>query len=200
MGGRKSPADLRSHRWFGKDDFRSFGHRSRAKQAASGWLLDTAAAIVERARAAHALVIVNDRPDIARLANADGVHVGQDDLAPAALRALLPDDAIVGLSTHTVDQIEAAIAHPIAYLAIGPVFGTSTKATGYDAVGLAGVRHAATRARTRQIPVVAIGAITLELAPDVLQAGADAVAVISDLLMTGDPERRVREYLLRLKV
>ncbi|PYR60526.1 MAG: thiamine phosphate synthase [Acidobacteria bacterium] len=172
----------------------------RAKQAASGWLLDTAAAIVERARAARALVIVNDRADIARLAHADGVHVGQDDLAPAAARALLPDAAIVGLSTHTLDQIEAAIAQPIAYLAIGPVFGTSTKATGYDAVGFARVRHAAGRARTRQIPVVAIGGITLESAADVLHAGADAVAVISDLTTTGDPEARVREYLLRLKV
>ena len=172
----------------------------RAKQAASGWLLETAAAIVERARAAGALVIVNDRADIARLANADGVHVGQDDLAPAAARALLPDAALVGLSTHTADQIEAALAQPISYLAIGPVFGTSTKATGYNAVGLARVRHAASRARTRQLPVVAIGGITLESAPEILQAGADAVAVLSDLLTTGDPEGRVREYLRRLKV
>jgi thiamine-phosphate pyrophosphorylase len=172
----------------------------RAKQAASGWLLDTATAIVERARAAGALVIVNDRADIARLANADGVHVGQDDLGPAAARVLLPAAALVGLSTHTADQIEAALAQPISYLAIGPVFGSSTKATGYDALGLARVRHAASRARTRQLPVVAIGGITLDSAPEILQAGADAVAVISDLLTTGDPEGRVREYLRRLKV
>jgi thiamine-phosphate pyrophosphorylase len=172
----------------------------RAKQAASGWLLDTATAIVERARAAGALVIVNDRADIARLANADGVHVGQDDLGPAAARVLLPAAALVGLSTHTADQIEAALAQPISYLAIGPVFGSSTKATGYDAVGLARVRHAASRARTRHLPVVAIGGITLDSAPEILQAGADAVAVISDLLTTGDPEGRVREYLRRLKV
>jgi thiamine-phosphate pyrophosphorylase len=171
----------------------------RAKHAASGWLLDTAAAIVERARAAGAIVIVNDRADVARLAHADGVHVGQDDLAPAAARALLPDTAIVGLSTHTPDQIEAAIAQPISYLAIGPVFSTSTKATGYDAVGLDRVRHAAGRGRTRQIPVVAIGGITLDTAASVLQAGATSVAVIGDLLCTGDPERRVREYLRQLQ-
>jgi thiamine-phosphate pyrophosphorylase len=172
----------------------------RAKQAASGSLLDTAAAVVERAHAAGAVVIVNDRADIARLAGADGVHLGQDDLPPASARAILPDAAIVGLSTHTPEQIESALGQPISYLAIGPVFGTSTKATGYDAVGLARVGHAAARARTRTLPVVAIGGITLESAREILQAGADSIAVISDLLATGDPESRVREYLRRLNV
>jgi thiamine-phosphate pyrophosphorylase len=172
----------------------------RAKHAASGWLLDTAAAIVERARGAGAIVIVNDRADVARLAKADGVHVGQEDLAPASARTLLADTAIVGLSTHTVDQVEAALAQPISYLAIGPVFGTSTKATGYEAIGLGRVREAASRARPQPIPVVAIGGITLESAADVLQAGADSIAVISDLMTTGNPEGRVREYLRRLKV
>jgi thiamine-phosphate pyrophosphorylase len=172
----------------------------RAKYTTSGRLLDTAAAIVERAHVAGALVIVNDRSDVARLAGADGVHLGQDDLAPAAARALLPDAAIVGLSTHTPDQIESALPQPISYLAIGPVFGTSTKATGYDPVGLDRVRHAANRARGRRLPVVAIGGITLESARETLESGADSIAVISDLLTTGDPESRVREYLRQLKV
>jgi thiamine-phosphate pyrophosphorylase len=170
----------------------------RGKNAASGWLLDTAAAIVERGRACGAIVIVNDRADIARLAGADGVHLGQDDLAPAGAREVMGGAAIVGLSTHTPGQIHAALAQPISYLAIGPVFTTATKATGYDAVGVERVRLASRRARTRHLPLVAIGGITLESAPEVIEAGTDAVAVIGDLLSTGDPERRVRAYVERL--
>ena len=170
----------------------------RAKDASSGWLLDTAALIVERAHAAGTRVVVNDRADIARLAGADGVHLGQEDLGPKAARSIVGDTALIGLSTHTLDQIEAALAQPVSYLAIGPVFATATKATGYQAVGLDRVREAAARARTRQLPVVAIGGITLESAPGVIQAGAASVAVIGDLLSGGDPERRVRSYLERL--
>ena len=114
---------------------------------------------------------------------------------PAA-RRLLGASAVVGLSTHTPEQIAAAAAEPISYLAIGPVFGTQTKAIGYDAVGLERVRLAVTGAHGR--PVVAIGGITLERAPSVIEAGASAVAVIGDLLATGNPEARVRQYLDRL--
>lgn len=170
----------------------------RAKHAASGWLLDTASRIVERARAADALVIVNDRADVARLAHAHGVHVGQDDLSPRAVRSIVGDEAVVGLSTHTAAQIDAALGEPVSYIAVGPVFTTASKATGYDAVGLAHVRAAADRARPRGIPVVAIGGITLESAADVLEAGASSVAVIGDLLSTGEPQTRVRAYLQRL--
>ena len=172
----------------------------RANSTPAAEFLDLVSTIAERCRAASAILIVNDRADIARLARADGVHLGQDDLAPASARALFPDAAIVGLSTHTPEQIESALGQPISYLAIGPVFGTSTKATGYEAVGLARVGHAAARARTRTLPVVAIGGITLESAREILRAGADSIAVISDLLATGDPEGRVREYLRRLNV
>jgi thiamine-phosphate pyrophosphorylase len=84
------------------------------------------------------------------------------------------------------------------YLAIGPVFGTATKATGYAAIGLDLVGRAAARARERGLPLVAIGGITLETAPDVIRAGASSVAVISDLVATRDPEARVRAYLDRL--
>jgi thiamine-phosphate pyrophosphorylase len=156
------------------------------------------------AAASGALLIVNDRPDIARLSGAAGVHVGQDDLAPAAVRAIVGPDAIVGFSTHTVAQIAAAVVEPVDYIAIGPVFGTATKDTGYDAVGLDRVGVAAMAvaraASGRPAPraVVAIGGITLDCATDVIRAGADAVAVISDLLRTGDPRARVREYLARI--
>lgn len=144
-----------------------------------------------------ARVIVNDRPDVARIAGAGGVHVGQDDLAPADARAIVGPEAWVGLSTHTVDQVERGLEQPISYVAIGPVFDTGTKATGYEAVGLDLVARAAALARPQGVPVIAIGGITLERAPDVLAAGAAAVCVISDLLR-GDPEARAREFVATL--
>ncbi|HXI28376.1 MAG TPA: thiamine phosphate synthase [Vicinamibacterales bacterium] len=170
----------------------------RAKAMASGPLLETTAAIMALARSYGATLIVNDRADIARLAGAGGVHVGQDDLAPAAVRAIVGPDAIVGLSTHTIEQIDRAVGEPVGYVAIGPVFGTATKVTGYDRVGLDMVRAAAARASARGLPLVAIGGITLETAASVLAAGATSVAVIGDLLAGGDPERRTREFLAAL--
>ena len=169
----------------------------RMKHASGAAFLAAARTVVARAHAAGARVIVNDRADIAALAGADGVHVGQDDLPPAAVRTIVGGAAVVGLSTHTPAQIAAALAEPISYLAIGPVFGTATKATGYEAVGLDAVRRAAAQAGEKGIPVVAIGGITLERAASVLEAGAASVAVISDLA-GADPASRVREYVERL--
>ena len=153
--------------------------------------------MVSRARRAGAVVIVNDRADIAKLADADGVHVGQDDLDPGSVRRLVGSSAIVGLSTHEPAQVRAASALPIDYVAVGPVFGTPTKETGYRAGGTQLVSGAAAVLREAggHKPIVAIGGITLDRAPEVIRAGAASVAVISDLLSTGDPERRVREYL-----
>jgi thiamine-phosphate pyrophosphorylase len=170
----------------------------RAKTMSGGELLATASAIVELARTHNAIVVINDRADIARLGGADGVHVGQDDLSPAAVRAIVGPDAIVGVSTHTVEQIDRAVQEPVSYIAVGPVFGSVTKATGYERVGLAMVRAAAERARRRGVPLVAIGGITLETAPSVIEAGAASVAVIGDLVSGGDPEGRVRAFLERI--
>jgi thiamine-phosphate pyrophosphorylase len=170
----------------------------RAKQTTSGSFLDTAAAIVAICAPFGARLIVNDRADIARLAGAAGVHVGQEDLAPEAVRRILGPQSIVGVSTHTTAQLDAAVREPVNYVAIGPVFGTASKSTGYDAIGLAMVEQAAARAHARGLPVVAIGGITLDRAADVVAAGADSVAVISDLLTRGDPQARVRAYLERL--
>jgi thiamine-phosphate pyrophosphorylase len=170
----------------------------RAKDLASGAFLELAAGVVSDARAVHAQVIINDRADIAVLASADGVHVGQDDLLPEDVRTVAGPDRIVGLSTHTTDQIDAALRQPITYLAIGPIFSTITKATGYDALGYAAVAAAARLAAAAKCPVVAIGGITLETAPRVIEAGAASVAIITDLL-NGDPEVRVREYLSALQ-
>jgi thiamine-phosphate pyrophosphorylase len=172
----------------------------RAKHASSRELLDTSLAVVERARAYGAAVVINDRADIARIAGAAGVHVGQDDLSVAHVRSLLEPSAVIGLSTHTPDQIDSALVEPITYVAIGPVFGTATKETGYDAVGLSRVQLAARAAATRNLPVVAIGGITLARAAEVVEAGAASVAIITDLLATGDPKARVRAYLEVLAV
>jgi thiamine-phosphate pyrophosphorylase len=170
----------------------------RAKSMPGDAFLATASALVQLARRHQARLIVNDRADIARLAQADGVHVGQEDLAPAAVRRLLGDAAIVGLSTHTTEQVDRALLEPVSYVAIGPVFATATKATGYDKVGLETVREAARRANARGLPLVAIGGITLDTAASVLEAGAASVAVIGDLVAGGDPEARARAYLERL--
>jgi thiamine-phosphate pyrophosphorylase len=140
-------------------------------------------------------VIVNDRADIARLCGAAGVHVGQEDLTVAQVRAVLGPDAIVGLSTHTAEQLERALREPIDYVAVGPVYGTDTKATGYQPIGLESVRAAAVRTAPRSLPVVAIGGINRDNARQVLAAGARSVAVISDLLAGGDPAARVRGFL-----
>ena len=168
----------------------------RAKQLPSGDFLELCDSVVRSAEAHRATVIVNDRADLALLSGAAGVHVGQDDLTPASVRRLLGPDAIVGYSTHTTDQFDAALLEPVSYIAVGPVFGTSTKETGYEAAGLALVSAAAARAHGR--PLVAIGGITLDRVSGLIAAGASALAVISDLLATNDPEGRTRAYLQRL--
>ena len=168
----------------------------RAKDLASGPFLGLAEHLVVLANGYSATVIVNDRVDVARLSRAHGVHVGQEDLPPSAAREQLGADAIVGFSTHTVAQLEDALREPVSYVAVGPVFGTSTKDTGYSAVGLELVAAASRTAGST--PLVAIGGVTLENAPAALAAGAASVAVITDLLAGGDPEARVKAYLRAL--
>lgn len=166
----------------------------RAKRLSSGAFLDLIDAAVARSHSAGARLIVNDRADLARLGGADGVHVGQNDLTPAGVRAVVGDAAIVGRSTHSAAQAETAAREPVSYLAIGPVFATASKGPVVDpVVGLEGVRDAVAIAARASLPVVAIGGITLDRAPDVLRAGAASVAVIGDLLV-GAPGDRVREY------
>jgi thiamine-phosphate pyrophosphorylase len=166
----------------------------RHKSNASGPFLDLAERVVPIARQRGGTVIVNDRADIAALSGADGVHVGQEDLSVEDARHVVGATAIVGLSTHTPAQVDAALATSATYVAVGPLFGTTTKETGYDARGLELVRYASGKGK----PVVAIGGITLARAPEVIAAGAWAVAVITDLLATGDVEQRAREYLAAL--
>jgi len=167
----------------------------RAKEASGGWLLDQTIAIVQRAEPCGALVIVNDRADIARAAQAGGVHVGQEDLDPRSVRSIVGDTAVIGLSTHTLEQSRSAVTEPVSYIAIGPIFGTSTKATGHQPIGLDAVGRTSAIAASKHLPVVAIGGITLDRTRSVIDAGAQSVAVISDLLATGDPRARVKEFL-----
>jgi thiamine-phosphate pyrophosphorylase len=174
----------------------------RAKTASGGTFLNMCEAVVAPAHAAGAVVMVNDRADIAQFARADGVHLGQDDLPPAMARQILGGEAIVGFSTHSIEQVRAASRLPVDYIAVGPIFGTTSKETGYTAVGTALIREARALLSDSglETPIVAIGGITLERAPSVIDAGASSVAVIADLLSTGDPAARVREYLARINV
>jgi thiamine-phosphate pyrophosphorylase len=162
----------------------------RVKYGSSAGFLALATGIVLSGRASGATVIVNDRADIARMSNAGGIHVGQEDLTPAEVRAIA-GPILVGLSTHDQEQVAQGLRSTADYLAVGPIFGTATKDTGYDARGLGFVRNAAGRGK----PIVAIGGITLDRAPSVIAAGAASVAVITDLLTGGDPETRARDYL-----
>jgi thiamine-phosphate pyrophosphorylase len=154
--------------------------------------------ILEQARALRVAcpgitLILNDRADLALAAGFDGVHVGQDDLSVAGARRICPRPLLVGVSTHDAAQVREADATDADYIAIGPVFATSSKVSPGPVVGLEGVRAA--RAATSK-PLVAIGGLTLENARSVLDAGADSLAVISALLP--DPGKRSEAFLRRL--
>lgn len=169
----------------------------RAPDTAADMVLRWSEEIASMCVSAGAEFILNDRSDLALLSDADGVHVGQEDLPAPVVRRLLGPQAIIGLSTHNLRQVQSALRQPVSYLAIGPIFDTRTKDTSYVSVGLEGVRR--TVAAARELPVVAIGGITLETAPAVIAAGAVSVAVVSDLLANGAPNQRVRHYLATLE-
>jgi thiamine-phosphate pyrophosphorylase len=136
--------------------------------------------------------IVNDRPDIALLAGATGVHVGQDDLDVEASRRVVGADKWVGVSTHNPEQFQRAVATSSDYIAVGPVFPTPTKANPDPAIGVEFVKKV--RSLTEK-PIVAIGGITLENAGQLIASGADSVAVISDILQAPNPVERASRYL-----
>lgn len=166
----------------------------RDKQLSATNLLAVSRQLVSILHRHGARFVLNDRPDVAALAGAGGVHVGQDDLPVEDARAICGRDSWVGISTHNEAQVREADATSADYIAVGPVFPTSTKQQADPAVGLDFVRRA--RAMTRK-PLVAIGGITMENAVEVWRAGADSVAVARDLLAAADPAARAREYLRR---
>jgi thiamine-phosphate pyrophosphorylase len=164
----------------------------RDKRAASRALFENSRAMAERVRRADGVFIVNDRADVAGAGGAHGVHVGQDDLPVEFARRIIGPEGIVGYSTHDLAQLARADGSSADYVAFGPVFPTRSKEHPDPVVGLEGLRAA--RQATRK-PLVAIGGITLETARAVLDAGADSLAVISDLLSAPDLAGRAREFL-----
>jgi thiamine-phosphate pyrophosphorylase len=186
----------------------------RDKEASAKEMMEAARACLERTRAVGARLIINDRVDVAMVTEADGVHLGQEDLTVAEARALLGPKKIIGLSTHSLAQVEAALTTSVNYIAVGPIFTTTTKTNPDPVVGLELLRQAR---KLTSLPLVAIGGITLETAPEVLQAGADSIAVISALYppptqfslaedfaqalqAKPDIEGQVRKFLERLKL
>jgi thiamine-phosphate pyrophosphorylase len=158
-------------------------HPNVAKDAPLGW-----------ATQPQFRLIMNDRADLALIADFDGVHVGQDDLSPEAVRSIIGPNRWLGVSTHNPEQVQEADRTSADYLAIGPVFSTSSKDRPDPVVGLEGVRRA--RQLTRK-PLVAIGGITRANAASVIEAGADSVAVISDLLR--EPRKSAEEFFRILR-
>ena len=149
---------------------------------------------VRVARDRGAKIIINDRVDIALALKADGVHLGQEDLGPAAARRILGGDAIIGFSTHSLEQARLAAQLPVDYVAIGPIFSTTTKQSTNRPVGLDGL--ARLREALGGVPLVAIGGITSKNIGTVIKAGADVVAIIGDIWVPAtDPLIRIKRLL-----
>jgi thiamine-phosphate pyrophosphorylase len=163
----------------------------RNKASGAGELLQQVEEILAFAPT-DSVVIVNDRVDIAELAGASGVHLGQRDVPPGSARQFLKKDRIIGWSTHTVEQALEAETFPVDYIAVGPVFPTSTKQNADPVVGVDGL---AAICRAVHKPVVAIGGIQLENAGQVFDAGAQSIAVIRDLLSAPDVRTRARDWI-----
>lgn len=172
----------------------------RDKHASGRELLETARALRRLTREAGALFVVNDRADVALMAEADGVHVGQDDLPLEDVRrvaaALGRADFLVGLSTHDLDQVRDAAGRGADYLGFGPVYETSTKQQVWGPRGAPLLREAVLAAG--DVPVVAIGGITLENVDPVAEAGAAMAAVIGDVVRAEDPAARASAFQARL--
>ena len=164
----------------------------RGKNLSARRFHELSAALISRFAQHPVRVIINDRPDIAAIADAHGVHVGQEDLPIADARKICPPPRWVGVSTHNLEQLHAADLTSADYIAVGPIFPTVTKENPDPVVGLDFLRAA--RKITGK-PLVAIGGITVQSASEVFKAGADSVAVISDLATAPDPAQRAREYL-----
>ncbi len=166
----------------------------RNKNASSSRLLEQAGRIVASAPET-ARVVVNDRADIARLAGAGAVHLGQEDLRPADARRIVGSSALVGISTHNEAQALAGAREAVEYIAVGPIFETPTKRNSSRAIGTDRLRRIC---QSVDCPVVAIGGIGLSNLAEVFDAGASSVAVISDLIGRGEIRSRAREFLNKL--
>jgi thiamine-phosphate pyrophosphorylase len=164
----------------------------RDKSASARDLMKTSRELVSSLKSYGTSLIVNDRPDVAALAGAAGVHVGQEDLEPEQARIVVGEEQWVGVSTHNLEQFRRAAATSADYIAVGPIFATTSKANPDPVVGLELLRQV--RPLTDK-PIVAIGGITLERAASVIAAGADSVAVIRDVVCAANPGERARRFL-----
>ena len=164
----------------------------RHKAASARELLESSKRLSTALISRDVTFIVNDRADIAALSGANGVHVGQEDLDVEAVRTVIGREKFVGVSTHNKEQFQHAAATSADYIAVGPIFSTVTKNNPDPVVGTDFIRRV--RLLTDK-PIVAIGGITLDRAAEVIQAGADSVAVISDILRAPEPARRARQYI-----
>jgi len=164
----------------------------RAKHLSARKYWEACSNLAETLTTHNARFIVNDRPDIAAMVGAGGVHVGQEDLPPDDARRICGSGRWVGVSTHTLEQVRVAAKTSADYIAVGPIFATSTKEKPDAVVGAPFIREAR---KLTQKPIVAIGGITRERAAEVYEAGADSIAVIRDLLETRNPAERAREFL-----
>ncbi|HUJ32605.1 MAG TPA: thiamine phosphate synthase [Candidatus Acidoferrum sp.] len=169
----------------------------RDKRASARRLLEETRGLIVLFTSTSVRLVVNDRPDVAAMAGAGGVHVGQEDLPVEAARAICGTGRWVGISTHNLAQLREAAGTSADYIAVGPIFPTATKQNPDPVVGIDFLREA--RKLTRK-PLVAIGGITIESAADIFRAGADSVAVIRDLAAAPDPAQRARDYLAVAKV
>lgn len=166
----------------------------REKQASPHEFYEAAVLATQLARKSGVRIIINDRVDIALALKADGVHLGQDDMPPEKAREILGPNAIIGFSTHSVEQAVAAARLPVDYIAIGPIFETRTKQDPDNVVGLEGLTMV--RAAIIDLPLVAIGGITLQNINAVLDAGADSAAMIGAII--SDPawiETHMRQFI-----
>ena len=163
----------------------------RNKRASARELFESSIELVSLLAPLNVSVVVNDRADVAALAGASGVHVGQEDLGVEEARQVVGTEKLVGVSTHNLEQFQRAAASSADYIAVGPIFETGTKSNPDPVVGAEFIRRI--RPLTDK-PIVAIGGITLERAAGIIEAGANSVAVISDILGAPEPGKRARQY------
>lgn len=166
----------------------------RAKKSSEDEILAMARQILPHVRAFRGIFLINDYPHLVPMIGADGAHIGQDDMTVSEARALAGEEAVIGLSTHSLEQVEQALSQKPDYIGFGPLFPTPTKPD-YKPIGLADIAKAQTLV---PFPVFCIGGITLKTLPQVLAVGAKRIVVVSDLLKTKDPTAKAQEFLEQL--
>ena len=166
----------------------------REKYASPEDFYEAAQLALEYARKRGVKIIINDRVDIALALKADGVHLGQDDLPPEEARKILGGKAIIGFSTHNLEQAIHAAKLPVDYLAIGPIYATATKKNPDQTIGLEGIRTVGKA--VGDFPLVAVGGINYRNLPEIFESGADSAAIISDLI--GEPDKITQQMRLYL--